>query len=67
MKHSRAPQEPIDLVRSRRVGFRRAVRKPALMLVPDRLTAKMTVKVREAVPCTLQINSLERSLMIEWE
>jgi hypothetical protein len=37
------------------------------MLVPDRLTVKMTVKVCEAGASTLQINSLEVSLMIEWE
>jgi hypothetical protein len=37
------------------------------MLVPDRLTVKMTVKVCGAAASTLQINSLEGSLMIEWE
>ena len=37
------------------------------MLVPDRLTVKMTVKVCEAAPSAFQINSLEGSLMIEWE
>ena len=37
------------------------------MLVPDRLTVKMTVKICEAEESTLQINSLEASLMIEWE
>ncbi len=33
------------------------------MLVPDRLT----VKISEAEASHLQINSLEGSLMIEWE
>jgi hypothetical protein len=37
------------------------------MLVPDRLTVRMTVKVSAAAARTLQINSLEGSLMIEWE
>jgi hypothetical protein len=37
------------------------------MLVPDRLTARMTVKGCGAAAIALQINSLERSLMIEWE
>jgi hypothetical protein len=37
------------------------------MLVPDRLTVKMTVKIFEAAASALRINSLEGSLMIEWE
>jgi hypothetical protein len=37
------------------------------MLVLDRLTVKMTVKIREAVASTLQINDLDGSLTIEWE
>jgi hypothetical protein len=37
------------------------------MLVPGRLTVKVTVKVCEAAASALQINSLEASLMIEWE
>jgi len=37
------------------------------MLVPDRLTVKMTVKICDAAASTLNINSLEGSLMIEWE
>ena len=37
------------------------------MLVPDTLTVKMTVKSREEVSRTIQINSLEGLLMIEWE
>jgi len=37
------------------------------MLVPDRLTVKMTVKIRAAAASTLQINDVEGSLMIEWE
>ena len=53
--------------RSRKVSFGRTARKPAPMLVSDRLTVKMTVKVCEAEASTWQINSLEGSLMIEWE
>jgi hypothetical protein len=37
------------------------------MLVRGRLTVKMTVKICEAAASALQINSLEDSLMIEWE
>jgi hypothetical protein len=37
------------------------------MLVPGALTVNVTVKVLEAAASTLQINSLEGSLMIEWE
>jgi hypothetical protein len=37
------------------------------MLVLSTLTVEMTVKVCEAAVKTLRINSLERSLMIEWE
>jgi hypothetical protein len=37
------------------------------MLIPDRLTVKMTVRVCDAAASALQINSLEVSLMIEWE
>jgi hypothetical protein len=37
------------------------------MLVPDKLTVRMTVKTREAAASFLQINRLESSLMIEWE
>jgi len=37
------------------------------MLVLGRLTVKMTVKVCGAATSDLQINSLEGSLMIEWE
>jgi len=37
------------------------------MRAPDRLTVKMTVKIFEAASSALPINSLERSLMIEWE
>jgi hypothetical protein len=37
------------------------------MLVPDRLTVKMTVNFCGAAPSALQINSVEGSLMIEWE
>ncbi len=37
------------------------------MLVPDRLTVKMTARVGEAEASHLQISSLEGLLMIEWE
>ena len=37
------------------------------MLVPDRLTVKMTVKIFEVAASAIRINSLEGSLMIEWE
>jgi hypothetical protein len=37
------------------------------MLVLRTLTVKMTVKIFGAAAGTLQINSLEGSLMIEWE
>jgi hypothetical protein len=37
------------------------------MLVPDRLTVKMTVKLCGGASITLRINGLEGSLMIEWE
>jgi hypothetical protein len=63
----RVLQEPIDLDRSRKVDFGRTARKPAPMLVPDRLTVRVTVKVFEVAAIALQINSLEGSLMIEWE
>ena len=59
--------ESIDLDRSRKIAFGRIARKPAPMLVPRTLTVKMTVNIREAVSRTIQINSLEGSLMIEWE
>jgi hypothetical protein len=49
------------------VRFRQIARKPAPMLVPDRLTVKMTVTICEAAASTLRINSLKGSLMIEWE
>jgi hypothetical protein len=37
------------------------------MLVPDRLTAKVTVKGCAAEASAMQSNNLEGSLMIEWE
>jgi hypothetical protein len=37
------------------------------MLVLHRLTVEMTVKVCDAAASALRINSLEASLMIEWE
>jgi len=58
---------PIDFDRSRKVPISKIARKPAPMLVPDRLTVKVTVKICEAASRALQINSLEGSLMIEWE
>ena len=64
---SRVTQEPIDVDRSRKVASGRIARKPAPMLVPDRLTVKMTVEILEAAASTLQINNLEDLLMIEWE
>lgn len=42
-------------------------RKPAPMLVPDRLTVIVTVKVCEEAASALRINSVEGSLTIEWE
>jgi len=61
------PQEPIDLDRSRKLRFRETARKPAPMLVPDRLTVKMTVKMFKTAESSLRINSLVGSLTIEWE
>ena len=60
-------RESIDVDRSRKVSFGRTARKPAPVLVPAALTVKVTVKT--LVPCSdvRQINSLEGSLMIEWE
>jgi hypothetical protein len=57
----------MDVDRSRKVSFGRTARKPAPVLAPAGLTVKMTVKT--LVPCSdaRQINSLEGSLMIEWE
>jgi hypothetical protein len=37
------------------------------MLTPDRLTVKATVKIWGVAAGALQINSLEGSLVIEWE
>ena len=59
--------ESIDVDRSRKVSFGGMARKPAPMLVPDRLTVKMTVKICAAAARALRIKSLEGSLMIEWE
>ena len=50
-----------------RCVFAKIPPKPAPMLVPDRLTVKMTAKICEAASSALPINSIERSLMIEWE
>jgi hypothetical protein len=61
------PQQPIDLDRSRKVIFGRIAQKPAPMLMLRTLTVKMTVKVCGAAASALRINSLEGSLMIEWE
>ena len=59
--------ESIDVDRSRKVRFARTARKPAPILVLHRLTVKMTVKIFEAAASALQLNSLEGSLMLEWE
>jgi len=59
--------ESINVDRSRKVTFVLIARKPAPMLVPDRLTVKVTVKICEAEESAMQIKSLEGSLMIEWE
>ena len=56
-------RESIDVNRSRKVTFGRIARKPAPMLVPDGLT----VKVCGSAVSALRINSLEGSLMYEWE
>ena len=45
---------------SRDAAFEEA-RNPAPMRVPDRLTAKVTVKIFEAAASALRINSLEGS------
>jgi len=37
------------------------------MLVPDTLTVKMTVKIDRTTWNHFEINSLDCSLMIEWE
>jgi len=37
------------------------------MLMPDGLTARMTVKLSHAAQSAMQINGLDGSLMIEWE
>ncbi|MCU0975292.1 MAG: hypothetical protein MUC71_03145 [Steroidobacteraceae bacterium] len=58
---------PALLGRSRKVRFGRIARKPAPMLMLRTLTVKMTVKVCGAAESALRINSLEGSLMIEWE
>jgi len=63
----RSSWESIDVDRSRKINFGRTARKPAPMLVPDRLTVKTTAKVCGAAASTLRIKSLEGSLMIEWE
>ena len=63
----RVPEMVSGVDRSRKVRLRRTARKPAPMLVPDRLTVKVTVKVCEAAVSILRINSLDGSLIIEWE
>ena len=59
--------ESIGLDRSRKIAFGRIARKPAPMLVLRTLTVKMTVNFCGSASGALQINSLEGSLMIEWE
>lgn len=56
---------PIDFDRSRKVPLLKVARKPAPMLVPDRLTVKVTVKICGAASIPLRISGLEGSLMIE--
>ena len=63
----RLAPEPIDVDRSRKVTFRRIGRNPAPRLVPDTLTVKMTVKIDRTTWNHFEINSLDCSLMIEWE
>jgi hypothetical protein len=58
---------PIDFDRSRKVPLLKIARKPAPMLVPDRLTVKVTVKICGAASSPLRIRGLEGSLMTEWE
>ncbi len=60
-------REPIDLNRSRKIIFGRIARKPAPMLMPGRLTVKVTVKVFDVAVPAFPINSLKGSLTIEWE
>jgi len=45
---ARMLEEPIAFDRPRKVAFRRVARKPAPMLVLDRLTVKMTVECRDS-------------------
>ena len=69
-RHRRASKVSVMVVgvdRCRKVRFCRIARKPAPVLVSDRLTVKVTVKVCGAAASALRINSLEGSLMIEWE
>jgi hypothetical protein len=62
-----ATSASIDVDRSRKVDFRRTARKPAPLLALRTSTVKLTVNFGGAASGALQINSLERSLMIEWE
>ena len=59
--------EPIVLGRSRKVRFCETARKPAPMLVPDRLAVRVTVRVCGGAASALRINSLKGLLMIECE
>lgn len=54
---TRAPQESIDVDRSRKVTFGAIALKPAPTLDLDRLTVEVTLKVCEAEAGTLQFNS----------
>jgi len=60
-------RESIDVDRSRKVSFGRTARKPAPVLVLRILTVRMTVNFCGAASGAFHINSLESSLMIEWE
>jgi len=59
--------ESKDLDRFREVGLGRIAGKPAPMLDLHELTARVTVRQPLPVAETRQINSLDSSLMIEWE
>jgi hypothetical protein len=57
----------MDFDISREVAFGRIARKPAPMLMVQRLTVKVTAKICGAAASGLEINDLDGSLMIAWE
>jgi len=63
---SRAPQEPIDLDRSRKVRLRETARKPVSTLDADGLTVRMTGKLCGAIATARRDEDLRVPLMIEW-